>query len=135
MRIKKPYTHVLLLFLGEAVLAIIHLYYGISSLLKMLYDTFRLKLYYTMFWNYDKSAYKNWNYMDKAIKYHINPIYCILISIAISLLFVLIIKHSKEKTIPIKILISLSILILVASLIITVGVLYCYCDEMSHEVV
>ena len=101
----------------------------------MLYDTFRLKLYYTMFWNYDKSAYKNWNYMDKAIKYHMNPIYCILISIAISLLFVLIIKHSKEKTIPIKILISLSILILVASLIITVGVLYCYCDEMSHEVV
>ena len=135
MRIIKPYTRVLLLFLGEAVLAIVHLYYGISSLLKMLYDTFRLRLYYTIFWNYDKSTYKNGNYMEKAITYHMNPIYCILMSIAISLLFVLIIKHSKEKTIMIKILLILSILILVASLIITVGVLYCYCDEMSHEVV
>lgn len=134
MRIIKTYTPVLLFFLGEAILAIIHLYYGISSLMKMLYDNFRLKLYYTMFWNYDKSTYKNWDYMDKAITYHMNPIYCILMSIAISLLFVLFIKHNKEKTIMIKILIILSILIFVVSLIITVGVLYCYCDEMSHEV-
>ena len=134
MRIIKTYTHVLLFFLGEAILAIIHFYYGISSLLKMLYDNFRLKLYYTMFWDYDKSTYKNWDYMDKVIAYHMNPIYCILMSIAISLLFVLFIKHNKEKAIMIKILIILSILILVVSLIITVGVLYCYCDEMSHEV-
>ena len=55
----------LLFFLGEAILAIIHFYYGISSLLKVLYDNFRLKLYYTMFWDYDKSTYKNWDYMDK----------------------------------------------------------------------
>ena len=134
MRIIKPYTHILL-FLCEAVLTIIHIYYGISSLLKLLYDIFRLKLYYTMLWDYDKSTYKNWNYINKAIAYHMNPIYSILISIAISLIFILIIKHSKEKTITIKILIILSILIIVVSLIITVGVLYCYCDEMSHEVV
>ncbi len=87
-----------------------------------------------MFWDYNKSTYKNWDYMDKAINYHMNPIYCILMSIAILLLFVLFIKQNKEKTVMIKIFIIFSILIFVVSLIITVGVLYSYFDEISHEV-
>ena len=52
----------------------------------MLYDTLRLKLYFTLFWDYSRNSFKYEDYMSKAIKYQSNPIYCILITIAIILL-------------------------------------------------
>lgn len=124
----------LFLFVSEIALAIIHFYYGISSFLDMIFDSFGIKLYFTLFWDYNKSTYKYRNYMDKAIAYHMNPIYCILISIAIITLFVVITIISKKKSIG-KAIICLSILTMILSLFITFGVMYQYFDEMSHEVV
>ncbi len=135
MKMINKYILFLLLFVSEIALAIIHFYYGISSLLNMLYDTLRLKLYFAIFWDYNQQSYKYEDYMSRAIIYHTNPVYCILISIALSLLLALIIKYNKEKNTIFRALTCISIFILVVSLIITVGVLYCYCDEMSHEVV
>lgn len=63
----------------------------------MLFDKFGIKLFFTIFWDYNKSTYKYHEYMGKAIAYHMNPIYCILISIAIITLSVLItIKCEKN---------------------------------------
>ncbi len=135
MSVKKEIKIHGLLFLGEMALAIIHLYYGISSLLNMLYDKFGLKLYYTMFWDYDKNTYKNQDYMVKAITYHMDPIYCILISMALSILLALIFKYNRDKNTLSRVLKCISVLVFGISLLITVGVMYCYFDEMSHEVV
>ena len=134
MRIIKKYILFLFLFVSEIALAIIHFYYGISSFLEMLFDKFGIKLYFTIFWNYNKSTYKYQGYMGKAIAYHMNPIYCILISIAIITLSVLITIKCEKKSIG-KVIICLSILIMILSLFITFGVMYRYFDEMSHEVV
>ena len=124
----------LILFAGEIALAIINFYYGISSFLEMLFDKFGIKLYFTIFWDYNKSTFKYHEYMGKAIAYHMNPIYCILISIAIITLSVLITIKSEKKVLG-KIILYSSILIMIFSLFITLGVMYCYFDEMSHEVV
>ena len=62
MRIK----HDLFLFISEIVLFAIHFYYGVSSFLEMLSDKFGIKLYFTLFWDENKHAYKYWDYMDKA---------------------------------------------------------------------
>lgn len=134
MRTIKKYILFLFLFVSEIALAIIHFYYGISSFFDMLFDKFGIKLYFTLFWDYNKSTYKYRVYMDKAIAYHMNPIYCSLISIAIITLSVLIAIKSEKKSI-IKVIICLSILIMILSLFITFGVMYCYFDEMSHEIV
>lgn len=130
----KKYIVFLLLLLSEISLAIIHFYYGISSFLNMLFDKFGIKLYFTIFWDYNKSTYKYSDYMGKAIAYHMNPIYCILISVAIITFSVLIKIISEKKSIG-KVIIYISMLMLILSLFITVGVMYCYFDEMSHEVV
>lgn len=100
----------------------------------MLFDKFGIKLYFTIFWDYNKSTYKYHEYMGKAIAYHMNPIYCILISIAIITLFIFIKIISEKKSIG-KVMLYISTLTLILSLLITVGVMYCYFDEMSHEVV
>lgn len=130
----KKYIVFLPLLLSELFLTIIHFYYGISSFLSMLFDMFGIKLYYTIFWNDNTHTYKYWDYMGRAIAYHMNPIYCILISIVIITLFVLIKIISEKKSIG-KVIVYISALMLILSLFITVGVMYCYFDEMSHEVV
>ena len=130
----KKYIVFLPLLLSELFLTIIHFYHGISSFLSMLFDMFKIKLYYTIFWNDNTHTYKYWDYMGRAIAYHMNPIYCILISIVIITLFVLIKMISEKKSIG-KVIVYISVLMLILSLFITVGVMYCYFDEMSHEVV
>lgn len=47
----KKYIVFLPLLLSELFLTIIHFYHGISSFLSMLFDMFKIKLYYTIFWN------------------------------------------------------------------------------------
>ena len=130
----KKYIVFLPLLLSELFLTIIHFYHGISSFLSMLFDMFNIKLCYTIFWNDNTHTYKYWDYMGRAIAYHMNPIYCILISIVIITLFVLIKIISEKKSIG-KVIVYISALMLILSLFITVGVMYCYFDEMSHEVV
>lgn len=130
----KKYIVFLPLLLSELFLTVIHFYYGVSSFLSMLFDMFGIKLYYTIFWNDNTHTYKYWDYMGRAIAYHMNPIYCILISIVIITLFVLIKMISEKKSIG-KVIVYISVLMLILSLFITVGVMYCYFDEMSHEVV
>lgn len=135
MRKIKKYIIFSLLFISELSLFIIHFYYGISSSLDMLFDKFGIKLYFTLFWDYSKSTYKYWDYMEKAIKYHTNPKYCIIIFIAIVTLSVLSIIYQKKENSINKKLIWIHIIMLILSLFITLGVMYCYFDELSHEVV
>ncbi len=132
MKIIKKY--ILFLFVSEITLSIIHFYYGVSSFLNMLFDKLGIKLYFTLFWDYNKSTYKYRDYMNKAIAYHMNPIYCILISIAIITMSVLIVIKCEKQSIG-KVILYISIIIMILSLFITFGVMYCYFDEMSHEVV
>ncbi len=134
MRIIKKNILFSFLFVSEIALAIIHFYYGISSFLDMLFDNFGIKLYFTLFWDYNKSTYKYRDYMVKAIAYHMNPIYCLLISIAIITLSVVITIISDKKSIG-KVIICFSVLTMILSLFITFGVMHRYFDEMSHEVV
>ena len=115
----KKYIVFLPLLLSELFLTIIHFYHGISSFLSMLFDMFKIKLYYTIFWNDNTHTYKYWDYMGRAIAYHMNPIYCILISIVIITLFVLIKIISEKKSIG-KVIVYISALMLILSLFITV---------------
>ena len=100
----------------------------------MLYDTLRLKLYFTLFWDYSRNSFKYEDYMSKAIKYQSNPIYCILITIAIILLSILLIVYHKKNNLEHRtILLCICILILTITILITIGVLYCYFDEIANE--
>jgi hypothetical protein len=72
--------------------------------------------------------------MDKAIAYHTNPIYCILISIATLLLSILLLVYYKRNNLKYgKLLLFISIFLLAITILIIIGVLYCYFDEMINE--
>lgn len=137
MKNKSRYVLIISLLVSEIIICAIHLYYGICSFLEMIYDILKIELYYTLFWNYKESTYKYWNYMNNAITYYTNPIYCILISIIILILSILIIvltKHKRDKNLD-KVIIRVSVFVLIITLMITTGVIYCYFYELSTEVV
>lgn len=120
----------------DIILFIIHLFFGISSFFKMLYEKCNINLYYQIFWDYEKSTYKSCEYMDKAIAYHMNPIHCLLISTTIAILSILYIFHHKKLHFKANtVLFFICITILTITLIIALGVMYCYFNEISHEVV
>jgi hypothetical protein len=132
----KRKKQIVFLSICDIILFIIHLFFGISSFFKMLYEKCNINLYYRIFWDYEKSTYKSCEYMNKAIAYHMNPIYCILISEAIAILSVLYIFYQKKLHFKANsVLFFICITILLITFIITLGVVYCYFDEMSHEVV
>ena len=134
MKVLKKHILFLFLLISEIALFIINFYYGISSFIEMLYDTFRLKLYFTLFWDYSRHSFKYEDYMDKAIAYHTNPIYCILISIATLLLSILLLVYYKRNNLKYgKLLLFISIFLLAITILIIIGVLYCYFDEMINE--
>ena len=134
MKVVKKHILFLFISISKITLFIINFYYGISSFIEMLYDTFRLKLYFNLFWDYSRHSFKYEDYMDKAIAYHTNPIYCILITIAIMLLSILLLVYHKRNNLKyVKLLLCISIFLLAITILIIIGVLYCYFDEIANE--
>ena len=135
MRDKKT-RHCLKSFIVEVILFIIHFYFGVYSFIDMLFEKYRIRLYFTLFWDHENKAFKYKKYTHIAIAYQYRPILCILVTITICVLAISTMFQPRNEKGKKKIaIILISVLIMILSIIAAIGVVYMYNWEMSLEVV